>query len=131
MIAGGLLFLGAGILVVKQHFTSKGRCTKETVATVYDYVRDVSEKTDDDGFTYEEVSYFPVFRYTVGDVEYEERSVFGSSSKKYALADEIRILYDPEDPSVFREPEESKWSLIIGAAAVLAGLFLLLYGILG
>ena len=89
MVMGLVFFLVAD-------FASKGdvrnmeKTTYVTEAVIVDY----HITTDDDG-----TSYFPIYRYTYGDQEYEaESDVSQMNRSEYQINQEVQIRLDPDNP---------------------------------
>lgn len=96
---------------------------KEITATVTSFIEKRSMETDSEGFSYESISYYPIYEYTVDGKEYSYEGKVGSSSKG-RLGKTMTLLYNTEDPSDCISPKDKS-----GIFILILGIFLVGFGV--
>ena len=119
-LLGGIFMLLGIIMVVVclivSHFMTEkyDRCTETTTGVV---IRNVM---NDDG------AYAPVFRYTVDDKEYEDKSTISTKPAKYDVGDEVEVHYNPDKP---KEYYVDKALIIVQIVLYAIGGFFFVFGL--
>lgn len=89
------------------------KCTQRVDARI---VR-LEERVDSRGV----VSFYPVFSYSYGGVDYEKRSGLSSSSLPCSPGDYAELLIDPEEPENFICPAETGSERTLYMVCIIAG----------
>lgn len=89
----GTIFLIIGIVILKNRKLKEMNCTSKTYGKVTDIVR---HRNYDNNGGYSS-SWHPVFEYKIGELKYIKESIYGSSSSKFAVGQDVEIYYNPED----------------------------------
>ena len=88
----GIIFFTIGITILNKRKKKEKNCIMKTNGKVVDIVKEI--RIDTDGYTY----YFhPIFEYNIGKLKYVKKSTVGTSKPKYAIGQNVEILYNPED----------------------------------
>lgn len=126
LIIFALVFGGAGFAVFNKHLKAKRLNTEEAVAEVVAYHTEISHGSKGRRST----SYYPVVRYQVNGEWFENRTDTGRGSKPFNLGDQIKIMYNPENPASFHIYGDNS-SFIFGGIFMAIGVFLLYMGLTG
>lgn len=88
----GIMFFIIGLAMLNNRMKKEKNCTVKTNGKVIDIVKEKSNDTQ--GYTY----YFhPVFEYNIGELKFVKKSSIGTSEQKYAIGQDVEILYNPEN----------------------------------
>ena len=122
----GIIFVAAGILVMKQGDNLKKRCTEETIGTVVEVVCETSYSETENQYSY---TYYPVIEYQVGDRTISQISRAGQNPPKYQVGQQVEIYYNPNDVEEYIIKGDSTPQffgigfIVLGSIAVAIGLF--------
>lgn len=112
-----ILFLSIGIIMTKNRKRREQKCTEKTWGKVIDIVKRESYDFD----RVRTVTWHPVVEYTIGNLKFVKESMYGNSTSKYAIGQNIEICYNPEDYNEYYIVGENT-SKIIGTIFIAAGI---------
>lgn len=117
----GVVFLGVAIWFNRMVNKKKAVCTKPMKALVTSIER--VDNVSSDGIR--TTSWYPVYKYVIGDLVYEKRSFMGSPSQDFTVGEMVTIYINPNNPNEFYCPKE-RVSTIRKIFFFLGGLFIIL-----
>ncbi|MCH5157506.1 MAG: DUF3592 domain-containing protein [Clostridiales bacterium] len=124
----GIIFVVAGVIVLKQGDSLAKRCTEETIGTVVEIISERSYSSDNQ-FTY---TYYPVIEYQVGERTISQKSRSGQDPPKYKVGQQVEIYYNPNNVEEYIIKEDSTTKIlgigfiVIGSIAAAVGAYLLI-----
>lgn len=89
----GIIFCMIGVIMLNNRKKKEAKCTLMTYGKVTDIVRHRSYDSDG-GYS---SSWHPVFEYNIEGIKYIKESPYGSSKPKYAIGQDVKIFYNPEN----------------------------------
>ena len=122
----GIIFIVAGIIVMKQGDSLKQRCSEEAIGTVVEVICESDYSTTENTYTY---TYYPVIEYQVGDRMLSQKSRSGQDPPKYKVGDQVEIYYNPNNVEEYFIKGDSTpkylgiGAIVLGSIAVAIGLF--------
>ena len=99
----GLIFFISGIIILKNRKKKEKNCTSKTHGKVIDILKHENRGIDST-YTY---SWHPVFEYTIGNLKYVKESFYGFSESKFAIGQDVEILFNPENYNEFYVANET------------------------
>lgn len=99
----GIIFFIIGIVILKKRKTKEKNCTSKTYGKVVDILKHKNVDLNG-GHTY---SWHPVFEYTIENLKYIKESLYGSSSSKFAIGQNVEIHFNPQNYNEFYIAEET------------------------
>ena len=96
LLALGIIFIIAGIFVMKQGDSMKQRCTEKTTGTVVELISERDHSSD--GISY---VYYPVIQYQVGDRTISQKSRSGQNPPQYSVGQQVEVYYNPNNVEEF------------------------------
>ena len=90
----GLLIFGIGAFILWRQRKLKKECTAQVPGVVSDQHHETTYKKGR-----RRDRYYPIFKYTVEDVEYIQKSNIGTSNRNVlAVGENVTVFYDPSNP---------------------------------
>jgi len=125
----GLVFVGIGCFLLWRYKKLEKECTAQVGGIVSDYHHSVSFSKKK-----KRSSYYPIFKYSVGSIEYVKQSSFGTGSPKFGVGESVTVFYDPSNPKRYYVLEEGKPTvtaiifIVIGVVFAVVAPFLVFMG---
>ena len=119
----GLVFLGVGAGLRRAYYRREERLRARAEGVVTEVVRKVSH-----GSKGASVGWYPIVEFTADGRRVSLQSGVDSGRKQYYEGQTVEVLYDPDDPSVFRLEGEDTFKLLgtiflaVGLGCVAIGL---------
>lgn len=108
LVLVGLVFAGVGGFLIWRGKNLEKVCTVQVGGIVSDNFLSVKYKK---GRRRE--SYYPIFKYSVGGIEYTQQSSFGTGrSPKFAIGQSVKVFYNPSNPKQYYVLEEGKLTIM-------------------
>ena len=120
----GLIFFVSGVIVLKNRKKKEKNCTSKTHGKVIDILKHESK-----GVNYYTYSWHPVFEYTIGNLKYVKESLYGFSESKFAIGQDVEILFNPENYNEFYVATETL-PKTLGRIFTIIGILLIVIAIL-
>lgn len=132
MIYFGALFTILGIIFLISVINEKRKCTAVTEGKVIDIKEEV-KYLDEDGkvdfsiggfkhITYrKEITYYPIYEYTVDGKIYKQQSRTGSSHCNFCIGQEVEIFYNPQRPQQFYTQSSSNSKMVAVVLFIIVG----------
>ncbi len=119
----GLILFGISMFISKIYEKTEEQCSEKISAVITDNVKNTNSEGD--------VTFAPVYTFTVDGQLYTVQSEYSSSPAVYEIGDTAEIRYDPSDPKKVYDPKTLKvfWIVMkvfryvgagLGAVGVLA-----------
>ena len=119
----GAGFIGVGLLLIVSGIRKNKRCSGVVVGKITGVHEDVT--TDDDGFN--SYSYSPEFEYEVnGQIYHSIGNTASNKKRKIKIGGEIKVFYNPDDPS--ESYTKGGWMIapLLGAIAIGFGILFII-----
>ena len=121
----GLIFFISGMIILKNRKKREKNCTSKTHGKVIDILKHETRSIDHT-YTY---SWHSVFEYTIGNLKYVKESFYGFSESKFAIGQDVEILFNPENYNEFYVATETL-PKTLGRIFTIIGILLIVIAIL-
>ena len=141
MIYLGAVFAILGIIFLISAINEKRKCTSVTEGKVIDIREEVryvendryNDRHHNDGGVHihlggngysshrKEITYYPIYEYTVDGKIYKQQSRTGSSHCNFCIGQEVEIFYNPQRPQQFYTQSSSNSKMVAVVLFIIVG----------